>query len=158
MVDIDSTNPVEQEPATITGNAGQAAPALAPVPVARPASSDVIIGGELEAALRERLAESAIDTDGKYFAWRGDQFKMQPTLPAAVGLSAARMEESNSSAHIVRAIKQFFVPGEGERLLNSLTDAESDVPPDDKFLQDLLTTLVESYSQRPLVNAPSSPQ
>lgn len=144
----------EQNTPVVTGNAGQAAPEVSatPTPPAAPPVDDIIVGNELEAALAERAAKRE-GAPRRVFPYGGDKFEMRPVLPASVGLSAARMQETGEAIHILRAIKQFFVPGEGDRFVDAITNPDAEVAPDDEFWGELLQTLIEAYGQRPLGNA-----
>lgn len=109
---------------------------------------DIVLGSELEAALRERV-ERARELPPKYWKLNGQKYRLQPYLAAGTMLSAVEAQSSRKFSQVIDSIRSFFYADEGQRFIDDIKDMTVDAPPDLEYFQDTIKALTEAAANRP---------
>lgn len=114
---------------------------------ATPAKPPRRIGGDAEAALRERLAKHA--GDSVVFTLRGKDYRVLVPTPAPALLHAALAGTDAGFGEIIEAIKAAFHPEDAEAFIAELMRTDVEHPADIEYITDLLNTVLEATTSRP---------
>lgn len=157
-VPIQQTAPLpaapDQPTVAVPTAAAPQATLVAPVSASRGPS---VLGGELEAALRERAAQADQTATRMVWAYNGNDYLLRPTMPAGAVFDVMLAMESDDGGKMVvavlQSIKAFFQPPDGERFLKAITDPDAPLQIDMGYVEAMIGALFEAYSARPFDNA-----
>lgn len=138
----DQNTPVaEQAPAALTG--------VAPVQPVTPAVPKRVIGGDAEAALRERYLRAR--GEELLYSFRGQEYRLLTPMPAAFMVHAGQIQNGDDTdmREFVSAIKSAFIAPDGENLVGAILDTGADIPADAEYIAQVLSDIVEAVSGRP---------
>ena len=106
-----------------------------------------VIGGDAEAALRERLSQRA--GEEMAFTLRGKDYRVLVPTPAPALLHAALAGTEAGFGEILAAIKAAFHPEDADALVTELMRTDVEYPADVEYITDLLNTVLEATTSRP---------
>lgn len=136
----DQLTTVPDQPAAITG--------VAPVNTTPPVPKRVI-GGDAEAALRERHLKAR--GEELLYSFRGEEYRLLTPMPAAFMVHAGQIQngEDTDMREFVSAIKSAFIAPDGEKLIAAILDTGAPIPADAEYIAQVLSDIVEAVSGRP---------
>lgn len=106
-----------------------------------------VIGGDAEAALRERLAQRA--GEEMVFTLRGKEYRLLVPTPAPALLHAALAATDAGFGELIEAIRSAFHPDDAEAFVAELMRTDVEHPADVEYITDLLNTVLEATTSRP---------
>lgn len=114
-----------------------------------PAVPQRIIGGDAEAALRDRHLKAR--GEELLYSFRGEQYRLLTPMPAAFMVHAGQIQSGDDvdMREFVSAIRSAFVGADGDKFISALLDTSVDVPADAEFIAEVLSNIVEAVSGRP---------
>lgn len=134
-----------------------AAPPAAPVAPVSASQGPSVLGGELEAALRERAAQAAQNAPTMVWSYAGEDYRLRPTMPAGAIFDVMLAMESDDGGKmlvaVLQSVKSFFQPPDGERFLKAITNPDAAIQIDMQYVEAMIGALFEAYNSRPFDSA-----
>lgn len=139
---------------TTTTATTDAAPILGVAPTSTiqentPSVPKRIIGGDAEAALRDRYLKAR--GEELLYAFRGREYRLLTPMPAAFMVHAGQIQSGDDvdMREFVSAIRSAFIGADGDDFIKALLDTSAEIPADAEFISEVLSNIVEAVSGRP---------